>query len=152
MAGVPTRRPSVFVKTIYSSTQEKNLWTILLLKRAGRACQHAGPARFSNFMVLSLFPNIQLYPVCILFFLDFDKQANERVIIGRVLRLRRITHRQNYSSFDSLLSGLEHLGKGWIVRVATTRRLPYWSNRLFYPSWNRLQLIGSSVADCQALT
>ena len=27
----------------------------------------------------------------------------------------------------------------------------YWANGLFYPSWN-LQLIGSSVADCQALT
>ena len=37
----------------------------------------------------------------------------------------------------------------------TTRRWPYWvSKGLFYPSWNRtdLQLICSSVADCQALT
>ncbi len=38
--------------------------------------------------------------------------------IGRVLRLRRNTH----ASFDSLLSRalLGHLGKGWIVRDATT--------------------------------
>ncbi len=31
-----------------------------------------------------------------------------------------------------------HLGKGWIVRGTTTRRLPYWANGLFYPIWNRL--------------
>ncbi len=61
--------------------------------------------------------------------------------IGRVLRLRRSTHWHVYvSSFDSLLSraGLGHLGKGWIVRDTTTRRLPFWANGLFYPSWNRL--------------
>ncbi len=34
----------------------------------------------------------------------------------------------------------------------TAKRLRYWANRLFYASWNRLQLIGSNVADCQALT
>ena len=39
-----------------------------------------------------------------------------------------------------------------VVRDTTTRRLQYWANGLFYPSWNRLQLIGSSVANCQALT
>ena len=57
--------------------------------------------------------------------------------VGRVLRLRRNTYwRQKYERFDSILSraGLEHLG--WIVDD-TTRRLPYWANGLFYPSWNR---------------
>ncbi len=63
----------------------------------------------------------------------------EKVCVCRVLRLRRNTHRHNYASFDSLLSGagLGHLGKAWIVRGTTTRRLPYWANKLFYPSWNR---------------
>ena len=51
-------------------------------------------------------------------------------------------------------AGLLHLGKGWIVRDTTTKRLSYWANGLFYPSWNRLyrHLFDSSVADCQALT
>ncbi len=56
-------------------------------------------------------------------------------------------------SSNSLLSraGLGHLGKGW----PTTRRWPYW---LSYSSIQAgtggtdLQLIGSSVAGCQALT
>ena len=61
------------------------------------------------------------------------------------------------ASFDSLLShaGLGHLGKGWIVRDTTTRRLPYLTDGLVYPCWNictYLQLVGCSVADCQALT
>ncbi len=36
---------------------------------------------------------------------------------------------------DSLLSraGLWNLGKGWIVRDTTIRRLPYYANWLFYP-------------------
>ena len=60
-------------------------------------------------------------------------------------------------SFNSLLSrvGLGHLGKGWIYRGTTPRRLPYWANGFFYPSWNRLcrcTAYHSSVADCQALT
>ncbi len=33
---------------------------------------------------------------------------------------------------------LWHLGKGWILRDTTTRRLPYRANGLFYPSWDRL--------------
>ncbi len=61
------------------------------------------------------------------------------IIIGRVLRLRRNTHWQQNASFDSLFSraGLGHVGKGCIVRGTTTRRLHYWANGLFYPSWNR---------------
>ncbi len=58
------------------------------------------------------------------------------LLVNRVLRLR-----QKYASFDSLyfpLNGLGHLGKGWIVRGITTRRLPYMAKGLFYPSWNRL--------------
>ena len=60
--------------------------------------------------------------------------------MGHVLRLRRSPHWQEDSSFDSLLSraGLGCLGKGCIVRGITTRRLTYWDNGLFYPSWNRL--------------
>ena len=44
------------------------------------------------------------------------------------------------ASTNSLLSraDLGHLGKGWIVRDTTARRLPHWANGLFYPSWNRL--------------
>ena len=62
-----------------------------------------------------------------------------------------------YAISDSQLSrdGLGHLLKGWIVRGTTSRRLPYWAKGLFYPSWNKspnLQLVGGSVADCQALT
>ncbi len=77
--------------------------------------------------------------------------------IVRVLHLRRIAYWHAYASSYSLLSrvALGHLGKGWIVRGTTTRILPYWATRLFYPSWNgctNLQLIGSSVTDCQALT
>ncbi len=62
------------------------------------------------------------------------------VCVDRVLRLQRNKHWQYFASFDSLLSraGLGHLGKKWIVCGTTTRRLPYWANALFYPSWNRL--------------
>ena len=64
-----------------------------------------------------------------------------------------------FMSLDSLFSraGLRHLGKGWIVCDTTTRRLPYWANGT--GSSTRagtgcidLQLIGSIVTDCQALT
>ena len=79
--------------------------------------------------------------------------------VGRVLRLRRNTHWQEHVSFDSLLSrdGLGHLvlGKGWVVRGTTTRRLPYWANGSSTRAGTGctdLQLIGSNVADCQALT
>ena len=52
-----------------------------------------------------------------------------------------------------LLRSIGHLGKGRIVRGTTIRRLPYLANGLFYPNWNKLYLfIGSSVADCRALT
>ncbi len=46
--------------------------------------------------------------------------------VDRVLRLRRNTQWQKSARFDSLLSraGLGHLGKGWIVRETTTKRLP----------------------------
>ncbi len=49
----------------------------------------------------------------------------------------RNTHWQEYSSFDSLHSrpGFGHLRKEWIACCTTTRRLPYWVNGLFYPSW-----------------
>ena len=49
-------------------------------------------------------------------------------------------------------TGYGHLGKGWIGRGTTTRKLPYWGNGLFYIGFTKLQLIGSNVADCQALT
>ena len=73
---------------------------------------------------------------------DIDIDVNRKwwpsdhVVVGRVLRLRRNTHWQQYASFDSLLSraGLGHLGKVWIVRGTTTGRWPYWANGLFYPS------------------
>ena len=41
-----------------------------------------------------------------------------RITIGSVLRLRRIAHWQDNTSFDCVLShaGLGHLGKSWIVR------------------------------------
>ncbi len=60
--------------------------------------------------------------------------------VGRFLRLWRNTHWHECANFNSLLSraGLGHLGKGWIIRDTTTRRLPYWANGLFYLSWNRL--------------
>ena len=60
--------------------------------------------------------------------------------VFRFLRLRRNTHWHQDATFDSLLSraAFEHLGKGWIVHGTTTRRLPYWANWLFHPSWNRL--------------
>ncbi len=59
-------------------------------------------------------------------------------VVFRILRLRR--NKMLTTSFDSLLSraGLGHLGKGWIVCGTTARRLPYWANGLFYPSWDRL--------------
>ena len=58
-----------------------------------------------------------------------------QVIISRILRLRRNANWQKDASFDSPLSraGLEHLGRGWIVRGTTARRLAYWDNGLFYP-------------------
>ncbi len=47
------------------------------------------------------------------------------LLVVSVLRLRRNMRWQDYASFDSLLSdvGFGHLGKGWIVRGTTTRRL-----------------------------
>ncbi len=48
-------------------------------------------------------------------------------VVGRVLRLWRIAHWQELAISDSLW----HFGKGWIVRGATTRRLPYWAKGLF---------------------
>ncbi len=38
--------------------------------------------------------------------------------------------------------------------TSPTRRLPYWANGLFYPRWSYRfrKLVGSIVADCQALT
>ena len=38
--------------------------------------------------------------------------------------------------FPLLADGIS--GKGGFVRGPITIRLPYWSNGLFYPSWNRL--------------
>ena len=74
--------------------------------------------------------------------------------VGRVLRLRRNTHWQDHTSFDSPLSraGLGHLGKDQRVDCScgTTARKPCWANGLFYPSWNRLYSF--TVANCQALT
>ena len=56
------------------------------------------------------------------------------IVVVYFLRLRRNTHWHEYASYDSLLSraGLGQLGKGWIVRGPTTRRLPYQANGLFY--------------------
>ena len=83
--------------------------------------------------------------------------TSAKVVVGRFLRLWRITHWQWYASSVSLL----HIAS-WervdccIVRDTTIRRLPYWAKGLFYPSWNRsygyTAYRGSSVADCQALT
>ncbi len=78
-------------------------------------------------------------------------------VVGRFLRLRRNTHWQWYASFDSLLSraGYWHHGKGWIVCGTTTSRLHYWakgSSTRAETGCAYTQLIGSSVADCQALT
>ncbi len=58
------------------------------------------------------------------------------------------------ASFDNLLSraGLEHLGKDWIVRDTTTRRLPYWANGLLTDLKQAVQLISSIIAHYQALT
>ncbi len=74
----------------------------------------------------------------------------QQFVVDRVLRLRRNTHWQDCASFDSLLSraGSEHLGKGWIVRGTTTRRQPYWANRLVYPSWNRLYRFIANQQQC----
>ena len=78
-----------------------------------------------------------------------------RFVVCRVLCLRRNTHWYFHASFVGLHFPVLPLRvsweKGWTVR-GTTTRLPYWADRLFYPSWNRSQLVGSSVADCQALT
>ncbi len=60
--------------------------------------------------------------------------------VDRFLRLRRNTHWQWTTSFDSLLSRLGHHGKGWSVRGTTTRRLLVWDDGLFNPSWNSLKL------------
>ena len=81
-----------------------------------------------------------------------------RLYVGRVVRLRRNTHLHQNASFDSLLSraGLGHLGNGWIVR-GTITRINCLSG-LTGPSTQAgtgstdLQLISSSVTDCQALT
>ena len=58
------------------------------------------------------------------------------IIIGRVLRLRRKKgKKRRMSALTPYFShaGLGHLGKGWIVRVTTTWRLPYRAKGLFYP-------------------
>ena len=62
------------------------------------------------------------------------------LLFSRILRLRRNTHWHKDASFDSLLfrAGLGHLGKGWIVRGTSFRRLPCWAHGLLYPSWNRV--------------
>ena len=56
---------------------------------------------------------------------------------------------QQYVSVNSLFSrAYGILGKGGLI-------VPYWANRLFYPTLEQrtdLQLIVSSLADCQALT
>ncbi len=39
----------------------------------------------------------------------------------------------------TFLGWLRASWEGWIVRGTTTRRLPFWANGLFYPSWNRLR-------------
>ena len=44
----------------------------------------------------------------------------------------------NYEKPQVLIAYLWHLGKGWIVRGITTRRLPYWANELSTQSWNKL--------------
>ncbi len=63
-----------------------------------------------------------------------------RKFVVCVLRLRRNTHWHQNASFDSLFSraDLGPLGKGWIARDTTTRRLPYLL--LFYSSWNSLYI------------
>ena len=43
---------------------------------------------------------------------------------------------ENYQFSYAVLG--KHLGKGWIVCCTTNKRLLYWANGLFYPSWNRL--------------
>ena len=78
--------------------------------------------------------------------------------IGRFLRLRWNTHCCNNASFDSLLyrAGLGQLGKGWIVRGTTTIEDCLTgltgSSTQVGTGYTDLQLIGSSVADYQALT
>ncbi len=61
---------------------------------------------------------------------------------------------QDNVSFDSLFShaDLGHLGKGWIVR-GTTNSLTWLtgSSTQAGTGGTNVQLIGSSVADCQAL-
>ena len=78
-------------------------------------------------------------------------------VVSRVLRLWRNVQGQEHAGFDSLLSraGLEHLGKGWIVRVTTTRKLPYWSTSSSTRAGTGrcdFKLIVIFVADCQAMT
>ena len=79
------------------------------------------------------------------------------LVVGRVLRLRRIAYWQGLPVSTAYFSraGLGYLGKGWIVRDTTTRRLDTGqtgSSTQAGTCCADLQLIGSSVADCQALT
>ncbi len=62
--------------------------------------------------------------------LSQDVLSQHGKVVNRVLRLWRNTHWHYYASFDSLLSraGVGHLGKGWIVRDTSTRRM-----RFFHP-------------------
>ena len=79
--------------------------------------------------------------------LDF---LGESVVVVRVLCPRRIAH-----WMPVLTAYILWLGKGWIVHAAITRRLPYWATGTSTragTSCADLQLMGSSVADCQALT
>ena len=72
-------------------------------------------------------------------------------VVGSVLRLRRNTLLQVYASFDAL----GHLGKGWIVRATTARRLPYRANGALLPELEQVvppYSLSVAVADCQALT
>ena len=70
---------------------------------------------------------------------------------SRVLRLRRNRHWHKEANFDSLLchAGLGQLGKRWIVRDGLTGLTG--SSTRARTGCTDLQLIGSSVADCQAL-
>ena len=71
------------------------------------------------------------------------------VVVFRVLRLRRNTHWYfTNASFDCLqFAGLRHFGKKWIVLTGLTD-----SSTRAGTGCTDLQLIDSSVADCQALT
>ncbi len=39
----------------------------------------------------------------------------------------------------------------WLVRGSSTRRLPYWANGFFYPSWNRLYRFTAYRYQCSRL-